>query len=363
LSYVTITVSFNVSDEPAELILSTAWLFKIATHRVLEYAKNTPTLPASKIGWKNMFRSIAYDIISNRRYADSAVILVMGIYESCRQLGVNFKSVELSDWLMFQQSEKEYPPRNITIKSPEEAWVTIYSYDGRSERITLRISTSGAYKELLEAILEEKQPYNPRIVVKSWNVREGRLYVRGELQVSIPIDFYYKHMARYREPKSNLTGGVDVNVDRVNLAIIDEKGNLRDTYTFWFREVTARGYPRKRAWSVIGMRIHEMLRYAYHHGVSILALEDPDVLGRLRLMWIRNSRRLHEDYNWKVATFRSRVIEMIALKAPLYSIRVVYVDPKGTTSSKKHDEAMKEHRLDKHTASAYLIALKGLKQP
>ena len=54
---------------------------------------------------------------------------------------------------------------------------------------------------------------------------------------------------------------------------------------------------------------------------------------------------------------------MIALKAPLYGIEVKYVDPRGTTSSREHDEIMKKHRLDRHVASAYLIALKGLKQP
>jgi len=68
--------------------------------------------------------------------------------------------------------------------------------------------------------------------------------------------------------------------------------------------------------------------------------------------------RRHSDYNWRVAVFRSRVIEMIALKAPLYSIGVRYVDPKDTTDSKKHDEAMKKLRPDRHTASAYLIARK-----
>jgi len=36
---------------------------------------------------------------------------------------------------------------------------------------------------------------------------------------------------------------VDVNVDRVNLAIVDRTGNLRDCETFWFEETTARGYP------------------------------------------------------------------------------------------------------------------------
>jgi len=38
---------------------------------------------------------------------------------------------------------------------------------------------------------------------------------------------------------------------------------------------------------VIGMKVREMLRYAYHHGVKALSLENPDILGRLRLLWIR----------------------------------------------------------------------------
>ncbi len=362
MSYITITAGFNASEEKAKLLLSTAWLFKLATHRVLSYAKSMPTLPASKIGWKNTFRRVAYEIIPNRRYADSVTILVMGVYESCRQLGVDFKEIELGDWLMFQQSEKEYPPRNITLKDVNKAWVTAFRYDGESKRIELKVSTSRPFKELLEAALREKQPYNPRITLKSWNVRDGNLYVRGELQVSIPLDFYYKHMARYRDNNGRLFGGVDVNVDRINLAIVDEKGRLRDVKTFWFREVTARGYPRRSARSVIGMRVHEMLRYAYHHGVKTLFLENPNVLGRLRLLWIRDGRRLHKNYNWKISVFRSSIIEMIALKAPLYSIKVSYVNPKGTSSSEEHNEAMRKYRLDRHMASACLIALRGIER-
>jgi len=320
-------------------------------------------LPVSKIAWKNTFRRSAYEVIPNRRYADSAVVLVMSIYESCRQLGINFKEVELGNWLMFQQSEKEYPPRNITVKDVDEAWVTVLNYNGESERVKLRISASGAYRRLLRTILDEKQPYNPRICIRSWNARNGKLYVKGELQISIPLDFYYKHMTRFGRNLGKLYGGVDVNTDRINLAIVDGKGRLRDAYTFWFREVTARGFTRRRARTIIGMRVHELLKYAYHHGVKTLFLENPGVLGKLKLLWIRSGERRSENYNWKVATFRSSVIEMIALKAPLYSMEVRYVDPKGTTNSEEHDEVAKKYRLDKHTASAYLIALKGLNIP
>jgi hypothetical protein len=37
---------------------------------------------------------------------------------------------------------------------------------------------------------------------------------------------------------ARLYGGVDVNVDRVNLAIVDGDGRLRDVYTFWFEEAS-----------------------------------------------------------------------------------------------------------------------------
>jgi hypothetical protein len=108
------------------------------------------------------------------------------------------------------------------------------------------------------------------------------------------------------------------------------------------------------------MRVHELLNYAYNNGVKTLFLENPETLGRLRLMWIRGGDRKHENYNHKVTTFRSSIIEKITMKAPLYSIRVGYVNPRGTTNSKEHDETMRKYRLDKHTTSAYSIALKGL---
>jgi len=78
-------------------------------------------------------------------------------------------------------------------------------------------------------------------------------------------------------------------------------------------------------------------------------------------MWVRGGDRGHENYNHKVMTFRSSIIERIALKAPLYSIRAGYVNPMGTTNSTEHDELMKKYGLDRHTASAHLTALRGLK--
>ncbi|PVU72411.1 hypothetical protein DDW08_01860 [Vulcanisaeta sp. SCGC AB-777_J10] len=361
MSFITLRFPFNANGSVARELLSTAWWFKVATHRVLSLAKRQQVLPGTKIGWKNTFRDIAYGVIPNRRYVDGAVILVMGIYESCRALGVDFRSVELSDWLMFQQSELEYPSRNITLKPNHEFHVTTVRFDGSIGRVVIKPTISKIYKALLDAILTGRVEYMGRVVIDGVGVRNNRLWIHGEVHMTVPLDIYYEHMARHRRNNGRLFGGVDVNADRINLAIVDERGDLRDYKTFWFSETSRKGFSRHSAWSIIGMRIHEMLDYAYHHGVKTLFLENPEVLGRLRLLWIRSGDRGHGNYNYKVSVFRSSIIERVALKAPLYSIEVKYVNPRGTTNSTEHDELMKKYGLDRHTASAHLTALRGLR--
>ena len=363
MSYITVSLPFNTNSDTAKRLLSTAWLFKVATHRVLDLARQAPVLPATDIGWRNTFRSVAYEVIPNRRYADGAITLVRSIYESCRVLGVDFRGVELDDWLMFQQSEMEYPVRNVTLREDYEFHITVIDYGGSASRVIIKPTIPKNYRLLLDKILEERQEHTGRVVINGYGVRGNTMWVHGEIQLTIPIEFYYKHMTRYRQNNGKLFGGVDVNADRINLVIVDKDGRLRDIKTFWFEEASRKGVTRHRARSIIGMAVHEMLGYAYHHGVKTLFLENPDILGRLKLMWIRSGDRRHENYNWKKAIFRNSVIEMIAMKAPLYGINVEYVNPKGTTSSEEHDEVMRRYGLDRHAASAYLIALKGLKQP
>jgi len=357
----TIKLTFNASGDRAKKILSTAWLFKLACHRVLSRSKElSSTLIPSKIAWVKMFYSDARDLIPNKRYAYGAIYLVYGIWESSRRLKVDYKCVELSDWLMFQHYDREVDGNVIRILEDGSALVTTYSYDGSKDRVLVKAKPNKGYGRLLKPVVESKEKYMPRVVVRGYNIRGGELYVNGEIHVTIGYDFYLKHVTRYREPKGGLIGGVDVNTDRINLAIIDEKGDLRDYKTFWFSEATTRGYPRRKAWSVIGMKIHEMLRYAYNHGVSTIALENPEVLSYLKLAWVRSDNRKHENYNYKRAIFRNSIIERIVMKAPLYGLNIEFVDPKGTTSSREHNEIMKRFGLDRHTASAYIIALRSI---
>jgi hypothetical protein len=170
---------------------------------------------------------------------------------------------------MFQQSELEYPARNITLKPGLEFHITTVDYSKNTYRDVVEPIIPKSYKPLLDKTLEERQEYTGRVAVKSCGIRKRNLWVRGEIQVTIPTDFYYKHMTRYGEPKGGLIGGIDVNVGRLNLAVIDERGNLRDCKTLWFSGVVARGFSRRSTRSIIGAKIREMLSYILSNLINV----------------------------------------------------------------------------------------------
>ena len=65
--------------------------------------------------------------------------------------------------------------------------------------------------------------------------------------------------------------------------------------------------------------------------------------------------------NRKVSHFaKKQLLIHSVIKSLRLGFNVVLVNPKGTTNSEEHDRVMREKGFDRHTASAYLIALKGL---
>ena len=255
---------------------------------------------------------------------------------------------------------------NVRLTSPDTAEILVFNHRKESRKITVNLRTPKRYKKLLERLIEKASNrevgYPARVVIKEYNFYQGNLHLYCGLQVVVPYYLYLETMRRYDKPLGNHVGGVDVNVDRINLAIVDKYGRLRDTRTFWFRETISRGYKKRRAWTKIYQAIHELLQYAYHHGTSTIALENPKIIGYLRYYWIRDGDRKTKNYNYKKSIFRNKIIDTITCKAPLYSLKTIYVNPKGTTHSKAHGEVMKRYGLDRHTASAYLIALKAIKR-
>jgi len=367
--YLTINIPFTVEGEDAKLIWWTAWLSKLCTHRLLNDVKgNNLLVDLSQASFLKYARRRCYDILPNRRYIDGIATLIHLTLKSVRKLGVNIEDIELKQWLLFQsEADKEKKGNlNIRLLSPNKAEILALDYENVPKRITVELKTPKGYLKLLKILVEKAMNreigYPARVVIKEYNSYQSNIHLYCGLQVMIPYSLYLEVMKKYCKPLGDHIASVDVNVDRLNLAIVDKYGRLRDVKTFWFRETTSRGHRRKQAWTKIHQAIHDMLDYAHQHGVSTIVLENPEVIGYLRYYWVRNGERKTRNYNYRVSIFRNRIIEVITYKAPLYAINVVYVSPKGTTHSGEHDEIMGRYGLDRHTASAYLIALRDIER-
>jgi len=366
--YITINIPFIVSDERAKLIWWTSWYSKLCAHRLLNDVKsNTELSNYSQTSFLQYSRKRCYDILPNRRYIDGIATLIHSSLKSAKKLGVNIQELELNSWLLFQsEAEKvKYGNLNIHLTSNEKVEILTFDKEKYPKKITINVHIPKGYKKLVNVLLEKSEKkeigYPSRVIIKEYNAYSYRLYIYSKLQIMVPYTLYKEAMKRSDKPLGNLIAGIDVNTDRLNLVIIDSKGNLKDKKTFWFDDTVSRGYNKESAWSKINEEIHKLLSYAYNNGVSTIVLENPNVVGYLRYYWIRNGERKSRNYNFKVSMFRNSLIERISYKAPLYSMNVVYISPKGTTKSKDHDKIMKEKGIDRHTASAYLIALKYLK--
>lgn len=321
--YLTINIPFTVKGEDARLVWWTAWHSKLCAHRLLNDVKNNNLLiELSQTSFLKYARKRCYNILPNRRYIDGMATLIHSTLKSARKLGVNIDKIEFRQWLLFQsEAEKEKKGNlNIRLLSPDKAEILTLNHEKTPKKIIIELRTSKGYLKLLKILIEKAMNrelgYPARIVIKEYNFYQSNLHLYCSLQIMIPYNIYLETMRKYDKPLGDHVAGVDINVDRLNLAIIDKHGRLRDTKTFWFREITSRGYRRKPAWTKIHQAIHNLLNYAYHHGVSVIALENPKVLGYLRYYWIRNGERKTKNYNYKVAIFRNRVIEAITYKAP-----------------------------------------------
>ena len=364
VEYVTLRLPFHVTGENARLIYWTAWLCKICAHRLLELIKQNPILAGlSQYDFIKIGRKMCYDIAPNRRYIDGVSTLIHASLQSAKALKVDVSKIELKPWLLFQSEAEPWAKGNLNIQFTDYDTMRVLVFEkGKSTRkITIKPIIPKGYvrlvRTLVDKALRKEIGYPARIYIANHGDKLEHLY--GEVQVMVKYDLYLEVMKRNDKPLGNNIAGVDVNIDRINLVVINRDGDIVWKHTARFPQVIARGYSRRRAWSIIGEAIHSILKNAHSHGASVIAVENPEVIGYLKYYWIRNGDRKSKNYNYKVSIFRNSIIERTMWKAPLYGLQVVTVNPKGTTRSEDHEYVMRKCGLDKHTASAYLIALRA----
>jgi hypothetical protein len=118
--------------------------------------------------------------------------------------------------------------------------------------------------------------------------------------------------------------------------------------------VVSHGFPKDKAKALRLNVLSESLIFLSRVGVDYVVFEDLFLVKRRRFTRSRSGNR-------KITRFANRQLLVHGvIKSLRLGFNVVLVNPKNTTNSEDHDKVMWEKGFDRHTASAYLIALKGL---
>jgi hypothetical protein len=199
-------------------------------------------------------------------------------------------------------------------------------------------------KELEELSRRKEEGYGAVISFKHYPM----------IHLQIPLWLYLKYFSSPKPNGYSLFAGFDLNSDRLNVVVVNKDGEIIANKTWWYSDVTRPGFPKGKAMALRLNALSQALNFLSRIGVDYVAFEDLFLVKKRRFTRSKRGNR-------KVSRFAKRqMLTHGVIKALRLGFYVVLVNPKGTTNSEEHDKVMREKGFDRHTASAYLIALKGL---
>jgi predicted transposase len=221
----------------------------------------------------------------------------------------------------------------IKVKDPWGKWVFGKAYFGKEYLPLL--------KELEDLAERKEEGYGAVISFKDYPM----------IHLQVPLWLYLKHFSSPKPNGYSLVAGFDLNSDRLNVVVISKDGKVVTKKTWRYSDVTRPGFPKWKAMALRLNALSESLIFLSRIGVDYVVFEDLFLVKRRKFTRSKS----------KVSRFAKRQLLIHGvIKALRLGFNVILVDPKGTTNSEYHDRIMMEKGFDRHTASAYLIALKGL---
>lgn len=289
-----------------------------------------------------------YNILPDYVYLETAYKNAKALVGSLKE--TNGSKCEIRRfWLASRGSRYDYGNRNIRIVPREnffEVWIK-YPWDGSW------IGAKAFFGEKYIPMLKELAELASRRAEGYGVVISFREHPR--IHVQVPIHLYLKHFSNTKQFNSRgFVAGFDLNSDRINMVVVDKNGKIVYMKSAEFPEVTLHGFPAELAKQRRLQTLSYLIRLAKLVGVTYIAFENLFKVKKRRFTKSFNANR-------RISKFAKKQLLLHGiLKSVREGLYVVLVNPKGTTSSREHSEVMKKHGLDKHMASAYLIALRGL---
>ena len=391
MTYRTINYYFTVYDNEALLILQMCARYKAGVYKVLKEVQQVEN-------WESKFTSIqkfksgkyyriAKSIVNHAHYAQSVCEQVFEIGKSLKELrkfykmrlrqelDISIKEIDLRDWVMFESrgDERVNGNHNIKIKEVHENSiifnVRVYNHLNQENWISIKcgIPKGRKWKLLTDIVYqlcqEKKLEYGARVYIDdaSW---DGAV-AKGKVQIWIPLNIrlLVEQGLNYTLQDVNSILGIDHNFDRTSFVLIDFDENILHMETLDLTKFVTQGRNAKDLDTYFIKWFRKFVTKLWLNGYRpFVVTEDPDVLGYLKIKWMIKGKKLHEAYNYVVSRFDIKVLELIHDTCEKLRIPHDHVDPRGTTHSREHEKVMKRLGLDRHMASAYLIAKRGLEK-
>ena len=224
----------------------------------------------------------------------------------------------------------------IKVKDPWGKWVHGKAYFGKEYLPLLH--------ELEELSKRKVEDYGAVISFKE----------KPMIHLQVPLWLYLKHFSSPKPSGYGLVAGFDLNSDGLNAVVVNKEGKIITFKTWWYSDVTRPGFPKDKAKALRLNALSESLSFLSRVGVDYVVFEDLFLVKRRKFTTSMSGNR-------KITRFaKKQLLIHGVIKALRLGFNVVLVNPKGTTNSEEHDRIMREKGFDRHTASAYLIALRGL---
>jgi len=292
-----------------------------------------------------------YNILPNYVYLETALkqakTIVDGLLEREDEKGEMMHAEVKRFWFASRGNRADKGNRNVKfhvfqdhvevrVKDPWGKWVHGKTYFGKEYLPLL--------SELKELSRRKEEGYGAVISFKDYPM----------IHLQIPLWLYLKHFSSLKPNGYGLIAGFNLNSDRLNVVVVSKDGKVVTKKTWWYSDVTRPGFPKGKAMALRLNALSQALNYLSRIGVDYVAFEDSFLVKKRKFTGSKSGNR-------KVSRFaKKQLLVHGVIKSLRLGFNVVLVNPKGTTNSEDHDKVMREKGFDRHTASAYLIALKGL---
>ncbi len=293
-----------------------------------------------------------YNVLPNYVYLETALkqakTIVEGLLEREEERGEIIHARIRKFWFGSRGNKSDKGNRNVKfhvlenyvevrVKDPwNKEWIYGKAYFGKEYLPLL--------KELEDLSQRKEEGYGAVISFKE----------KPMIHLQVPLWLYLKHFSSLKPAGYGLIAGFDLNSDRLNVVAINKDGKVITTRTFWYSDVTRPGFPKEKARALRLNALSNALEFLSRIGVDYVVFEDLFLVKKRKFTRSKGGNR-------KISRFaKKQLLIHGVIKSLRLGFNVVLVNPKGTTNSEEHDRVMREKGFDKHTASAYLIALKGL---